>query len=107
MNISVTLLNRQLTSVDVLVDSVDTDAPKLVSTEARSDRIVFYLSDIGSGVDFENVTFSDPSGNVSPALGFDAAAGCVFLPYPDCPLNVRIPDLRGNVLQVDLKPQGQ
>ena len=35
----------------------------------------------------------------------DAETGCISIAYPSDVLHLRIPDLRGNVLRVDLKPQ--
>lgn len=107
MRVSVTLLNRQYTSVELTVDSVDSDAPELLSTETTAEGVIFHLSDSGSGVDYAGITITDPDGNAVQPLGFDAGTGCVLLPYPQRTLLVRIPDMRGNVLQIDLMPQTQ
>ena len=105
MDISVTLLNRQETSISVAVESADTQSPELVSTGFQTDYIVFYVTDGESLVDFESVTITDPDGNSVECPGYDADSGAVYLPYPDRILHVCIPDIYGNVLSVDLKPE--
>lgn len=104
MNVSVTLLNRQRTSVDLDVADVDMESPVLNSTGTGEGIIIFNVSDNESGVDYEGITLTDPDGNILTPIGFDADAGQVFLPYPECTLNVRIPDMHGNTLQVVLRP---
>ena len=106
VDITVTLLNRQRTTSYLSVTSVDSDAPVLVSTEMGEDYICLFLSDDASGVDYEGIAVSDESGNAVAVIGWDADKNCVWLPYPDRPMNVRIPDLRGNALQIALKPAG-
>lgn len=106
MNVTVTLFNHQLTSVEIPIDSVDTRAPQLLSTEADEDYIHLYVTDHESAVDFDTVTITDPDGKISVPVGYDAETGRITLPYPACAMNVRIPDIRGNALQIDLKPEG-
>jgi len=105
MQISATLINRQETSTSVRIERVDTDAPVLLSTEVGVDCIRFFLEDAGSGVDYASISITDDESRVHALLGFDAEEGCITLPYPTRTLHVSIPDLRGNVLRVDLKPQ--
>lgn len=105
MVIGVTLVNRQYSSVEMPVTTVDADAPYLVSTEVDDTCIHLYVSDAISGVNYAGIAASDADGNVFLPLGSRPDAGCVTFPYPDRTLNIRIPDLRGNVLQIELKPQ--
>lgn len=104
MHVSVTLVNHQRTTVNVDIEAVDTCAPALIASEIGEDCVLFYVSD-ESGVDYENITVTDPHGNVSKPIGFDAEAGYIMLPYPTDTLDVRIPDLRSNALEVVLKPE--
>ena len=97
--------NRQQTAAFVHVESVDTAAPVLLSTEIGENSILFFLSDEGSGVDYDAVTVAGEDGSSIKPLHFDPLSGCIALPYPACTLHVRIPDLCGNVLRIDLKPQ--
>lgn len=103
--ISAALVNRQETAERVNICGVDTDAPKLRETEFESDRICLMVEDFGSGVDFSSVTITDPDGLLLSPLAFDPETGCIAIAYPTKTLRVSIPDLRGNVLRVDLKPQ--
>jgi len=105
MGISVTLLNKQETSTSVSVEMVDTQAPKLLSSEFPEDCIVFYVADEESAVDYDRITITDPDGNSVECPGYDADTGAVCLPYSDRILHVCIPDLYGNILSVDLKPE--
>lgn len=104
VDITVTLLNKQRTTSYLSVASVDSDAPVLVSTEMEEDCICLFLSDAASGVYYEGIAVTDDNGNAVPVIGWDTDSGCVWLPYPDRPMNVRIPDVRGNALQIALKP---
>jgi len=106
MNISVLLVNRQYTSVDIAIDGVDTQPPELLSSEAKADHIILYVSDSDSSVDYVGVTITDPYGNVTGPVGYDADAGYIILPYPSETLEISIPDIRGNALQVVLKAEG-
>jgi len=105
MQISATLVNRQETTASVQIERVDTAAPTLLSTEVGADSIRFFLEDAGSGVDYGRISITDDEGQPRALLGFDEEEGSITLPYPACTLHVSIPDLRGNVLRVDLKPQ--
>lgn len=105
MRIAATLVNRQRTDAVVEVLRVDTDMPTLVSTEIGDNSIRFFVRDEGSGIDYERITVTDDEGHVLSPLRLEPESGCVVLPYPERTLHVSIPDLRGNVLRVDLKPQ--
>lgn len=105
MQVTATLINRQQTAAFVHVESVDTAAPVLLSTEIGENSILFFLSDEGSGVDYDAVTVAGEDSSSIKPLHFDPLSGCIALPYPACTLHVRIPDLCGNVLRIDLKPQ--
>lgn len=105
MNISVALLNRQITSCDFTVSDVDVEQPQLISSETDDDCIYLYVSDAQSGVDYAAVTIADADGSLSAPISWNADAGCIVLAYPAQVQTVRIPDLRGNVLRVQLKPQ--
>lgn len=105
MQIEATLLNKQETRVSVQIDHVDTAAPTLLSTEIGTDRVSFFVEDTGSGVDYAGVTLTDDTGSALAPLELDPQRGCIVFPYPTSPLHIGIPDQRGNVLRIDLKPQ--
>ena len=105
MHILVTLINKQMTALDATIDGVDTDAPALLSTDTGDSVVYFFVEDTGSGVDYDNITITAADGNHLPLIHADHQTGCITLPYPTGALRVRIPDLRGNALDVSLKPQ--
>lgn len=106
MEIFVTLLNRQESEAGLTVDSVDMDAPVLLGSDSDDVHVYLFLEDAGSGVDYEAVSATAPDGSVQRPLAWDVSAGCITLAYPESALSLRIPDLRGNVLQIALKPEG-
>jgi len=105
MAVSVTLVNRQRTQANALVEAVDMEIPRLVSTAFDSAHVKLYVEDAASGVDYEGIRVEAPSGDVSAPAGYEAESGCILLAYPQEVLSVRIPDRRGNVLTIELKPQ--
>ena len=105
MSVTATLVNRQETTASIQIDSVDTDAPLLLSTKTGVDRIRFILSDEGSGIDYARIAITGDDGSPVDLLSYDPESGSIDLPYPADTLHVSIPDLRGNTLRIDLKPQ--
>ena len=105
LSIRVSLLNRQITTASIHVLGADTAAPELLSTELGADCVMLYVSDADSGVDFAGISVTAEDGQLIAPVHGDPQTGCVTLPYPRQPLQIRIPDLRGNVLEISLKPQ--
>lgn len=100
MKVTVTLLNNQQTTQYIDVGGADLETPVLISTETRDGLVYLYLSDIGSGVDYENVSAVGlESGEIQPEF-IDEGAGCIAFPYPNSTMNVFIPDFAGNELQL-------
>lgn len=104
LEISATFVNGQQSTASAEVSGVDMDAPRLLSTEAKAGVIRLYVSDEGSGVDYAGAAFVNPEIE-APSLSFDAEDGCILVPYPSAPLDLRIPDQRGNALVVRLTPE--
>lgn len=104
MQIRVTLLNRQMTTVDVAVRTADSSAPQLLATEF-DERCVYLTVSDESGVDFAAVVITAEDGSYIQPISFEENAGRIAIPYPDCTMTIHIPDLRGNALDVLLRPQ--
>lgn len=104
VRISVRLMNRQETAIALDVNSVDREAPQLISSDAAGEYVYLNVQDADSGVDFEGIRIVYPDGNSAAPAGYDAQTGRIQLEYPQCALTVRIPDRRGNALQIKLKP---
>ena len=103
LHLRVTLLNRQMTDVDFTVLSADSDVPALLSTEFDDDCIHLTVQD-ASGLDCDAITAIGEDGEITSPLRCDADSGRITLPYPQKTICVRIPDMRGNTLEVLLRP---
>ncbi|MCQ2437665.1 MAG: hypothetical protein MJ099_04655 [Clostridia bacterium] len=103
MTLSVTLLNRQLSSMEITISTVDNDAPVFLSAEMDADQMNIYVSD-ETGIDFENITLIDTDGNEHALIRWNEILDMIVVEYPTIETDVRIPDLRGNVLLVRLTP---
>ena len=106
ITVSLSLLNRQESALSFTVGSVDADAPQLTATEMDEHYVYLYVSDADSGVNFEGVQITAADGSAIPPHDWNAEEGWLALPYPEQMLDLRIPDARGNVLNIQLKPEG-
>ena len=105
MVVTVTLINRQMTTDSVEVVGVDMTQPTLVSTGYDEDFFYLYVSDSESGLDYDAVNAVYESGAVCESIMCDPETGCITIPYPAEPLNIVIPDRGGNALKITLRPQ--
>ena len=102
MTVTVTLGSRQYSTATCQVEGVDADAPVVVSDRQKDGQIYIYLSDPGSGVDYEGINAKAIDGKeVSPVFYNDEENYIVF-DYPEKSLNIYIPDRAGNTLQLAL-----
>ncbi len=105
MEVTVTLVNHQTLTQYIDVDSVDLDAPTVVSNSTEDGLVHLYLSDPGSGVNYEAIRATSADGQEVLPLSYDEEAGCVTFLYPDSSLNVYIPDHADNALHLILTVQ--
>lgn len=105
MEVTLTLINHQTQTQYIEVDSVDLDAPTIVSNQVRNGLVYLYLSDPGSGIHYEEILATAPDGQEVPPLSYDEETGCVIFRYPEQSLNVYIPDYAGNALHLILTVQ--
>lgn len=102
MTVTVTLMNNQQETKSVEVSNVDVEAPLVVSNDIDSDYVYLYLSDSGSGIDYEGIQAVSLDGTVYKPAFYDEATGCVAFTYPSESLNVFIPDHAENSLHLIL-----
>lgn len=102
LRVTVTLKNQQYTAVTRKVTGVDIDSPTVIGNKQVGDQIYLYLSDTGSGIDYENITAADTDGKDVKPLSYDPNGGYVTFDYPKESLNVFIPDKAGNTLHLIL-----
>ena len=106
LTLSVSLLNRQRTTIEYAVSSVDNDAPTLVSSDMDDDYLYLYVADALSGIDPDGLwaaTGEDEEEEVP--VTWDAEKQCVIVPYPTDVVNVYVSDMSGNCLNLLLTPQ--
>lgn len=100
MTVTVTLANRQYLVQEILVDTVDREAPQLISNQQKKRHVYLYLEDKDSGIDYDGIYAVYENGERAEPLSFDRDTGCVEFAYPDTMMNVYIPDMAGNRLQL-------
>lgn len=102
MIVTVTLANRQNHTESIEVTDVDREIPVAVSCVKDGDLVSLFLSDNHSGVDFQALEAYDLNGNKVVPVSVDPARGCVAFSTTADTLNVYVPDLAGNKLQLIL-----
>lgn len=102
MEVTVTLMNNQQKTQFIEVSNVDVDAPLVVSNDVDTEYVYLYLSDSGSGINYEGIKASSLDGKVMKPAYYDETTGCVAFEYPSESLNVYIPDNADNTLQLIL-----
>ena len=102
MTVTVTLMNNQQETKSIEVSNVDVEAPVVVSNEVDNEYVYLYLSDSGSGIDYEGIQAVSLDGTVFKPAFYNETTGCVAFAYPSESLNVIIPDYAENSLQLIL-----
>lgn len=102
MAVTVTLANKQTRTEYIDVTAVDREVPVVTSCERDEERIYLYLSDWDSGVDFPAIQAVNLSGAPVIPDSVNPATGCVTFTEVTDSLNVFVPDLAGNKLQIVL-----
>lgn len=102
MAVTVTLMNNQETTQYINVETVDLEAPAVVSNGMDSEHIFLYVSDTGTGIDYEHVKGIDMNGKTVAPVVYDPESGCIAFQYPKDTLNVYIPDFAENTLHLIL-----
>lgn len=89
----------------ISIDSIDDQAPVILSHSHEDDKILIYAKDIGdSGIDYNGIYASTySSGKVRPD-SYDPGTGLIVFPYPSEDMYIMIPDKNGNKLISVLKP---
>lgn len=105
MIVTVTLINRQMTSEEVVVSTVDMTQPYLTGTEYDDAFFYLFVEDRESGVDYGFVRGVYEDGSLCDGILCDTDSGKITIPYPKKVLSLIIPDRGGNELKISLKPQ--
>lgn len=89
----------------VSIDSIDDQAPVIVSHAHRGSHIELHVADAGdSGIDYDGIYAATASSGVIKPEALDTANGLVVFPYPSEDMYITIPDKNGNRLVSLLEP---
>ncbi len=100
MDITVTLLNRQVLTQSIPITNVDKDTPTIQDYWIVDNRLYISLSDAGSGICYSGIYATSVDGEEIPPIRIDEEIGCVVFEEPRSLLNISIPDNTDNILQV-------
>ena len=103
MTVTVTLMNNQVSTQYIEVNNVDLKAPVMISSEVDQKNVYLYLSDSGTGINYEDIEGVKGDGSIVKPISYDKKTGCVVFAYPEGSLNVMIPDFAENTLQLVLR----
>ena len=102
MNVRVNLINRQYNDETVIVSGIDNDSPYLVSDWKSGDFLYVKVADDGLGINFDGIYAETLSGSIIKPYSYDQTSGDIVFYIPDESLNIYIPDVNDNVLQLVL-----
>lgn len=105
MVVTVTLINKQMTTAQISVSAVDMAQPFLTGTEFDDDFFYLFVEDGESGIDYASVRGIYEDGEACRGIESDPETKCITIPYPERVLNLIIPDCGGNELKITLRPQ--
>lgn len=89
----------------VTIDSIDDQAPVIVSHSHKENSIFIYAKDIGaSGIDYGNIYASTKSSGIIRPDSCDSQNGLIIFPYPSEDMYITIPDRNGNKIISVLSP---
>lgn len=104
--LEVETITGMTSSQDILIDSLDDEAPHIVSHEKSGETIIIYLTDgDGTGVDYQNITAYEAitSNPVLPS-SVNETDGYISFTYPEDTIYIEIPDKAGNKTTSILEP---
>lgn len=102
LKIKVTLANKQYRVVSVPVGDVDYLPPSLVSDVHTDNLLVLGVTDEGSGVNWNAIRAETLAGETLLPEYYDEEAGEVAFAFPNETVNIFIPDMKENILQLVL-----
>ena len=103
MTVTVTLANNQYQTQTIEVKGFDRDAPSLLSHALRDGKLYLKITDgEGSGLDLQHIRAIDENGDTVKLLSYDEETQELVFDYTRRSMNLFIPDLAGNNLQLVL-----
>ena len=100
LDVTVYLVNDQYTTRSIEVTDVDTQSPKLLSSERSNGNLVIYLEESSGLLDYENAYAQTASGEIIKPISYDSTTLSITFKYPKENLNIYVSDTSNNTLQV-------
>lgn len=100
LDVTVYLINDQYTTKSIQIKDVDTQSPKLVSSERINGNLLIYFEENSGFIDYENVYAQTMSGDIIKPISYDSTALSITFKYPKENLNIYVSDTSNNTLQV-------
>ena len=101
MNVRVTLFNGQYNDDSIEIVGVDNTSPVLISNYNDNDNLYLTVSDgDGLGINYEAVRGVAPDGDTVFPIKYNTQTGEIVFAYPEKNMNIIIPDMAGNKLQL-------
>jgi len=100
LDVTVYLINDQYTTRSIQVTDVDTQTPKLISSERSNGNLVIYFEENSGIIDYENVYAQTADGELIRPVSYDSSTLSITFKYPKESLNIYVPDKSDNTLQV-------
>ena len=100
LKVKVSLANHQYAVGELQVRNVDLERPELIHQEKIGNELHLYVKDEGLGVDWDAVDGITGAGTIVKPLYCDEELGLIVFAFPEDNLNIYIPDVKGNTLQV-------
>ena len=102
MTVKVTILNRQYEVKNIAVSGVDITAPCLTGEERVGDKLYLYVKDDGLGINWDGIYAITNGGEKIAPLSYDVNSGYVCFAFPSESVNIYVPDVKDNTLQLVL-----
>ena len=100
MKVKVSLANGQYAVRELEIADIDLDRPELVGQEKIGDELHLYVKDEGLGVDWKAVEGVTSTGSIIKPVSYDEDKGLIVFDFPKGNMNIYIPDIKGNTLQI-------
>ena len=98
MTIRVTNINHQYALEQIMITGIDNDPPDMTGNEKKGDRLYIYVTDAGTGINYDGAYAEYMSGKVLRPV--ECGDGYVAFDYPSESVNIYIPDNKENVLHL-------
>ena len=100
MIVTVKCLNHQYDQKKIEVTDLDKDPPVVVTSSEEDGCINIFVSDDGTGVDWDGIYALDTASNKITPASYDKKSGRVSFTKPTNTINIYVPDKSGNILQL-------